>query len=408
MITLGWYRSAVVFASTAIFFTNFSDYSQRWGLIPLFWIVVLGGLAAPLAVPALFAERFRLPPLVIWATGFLLITIAWYFPSVQNGLSFQNLQTRILSVLFLGLMLFVLAQPRQQHIARVAVAFAVLIAVAFNIYELFNPLTFSDIPGRASGLYTNVNQSGAALMLGMIIAYGVVPSRLRMPFVALTAVGIIATFSRAAMIGWIVVVLYFALRSGLGVTQIRRIVFLCALVGGFLLSPYWANLQATLEERGTLTLDVLERLQFMNDGTLDASSSERARVAVHAWRLWGQQPFLGYGTGHHRQFEEFTVSTHNAYLAMMVDHGILGLFILPTLVLAALWGARRSQIDLALPFALFVLLWGFFSHNILEERYVLFAVALVGSIVATNRVKAPKAAVEPAPLRLVLPAGAMA
>jgi ABC-type amino acid transport system permease subunit len=72
---------------------------------------------------------------------------------------------------------------------------------------------------------------------------------------------------------------------------------------------------------------------------------------------------------------------------MMVDHGILGLFVLPLLILAALWGLRPAQYDLALPFAMFLSMWGFFSHNVLEERYILVAVALVGSIVASHRVR---------------------
>ena len=78
---------------------------------------------------------------------------------------------------------------------------------------------------------------------------------------------------------------------------------------------------------------------------------------------------------------------HNVYLAMMVDHGIIGLFILPTLILATLWGLPKSQVDLALPFAMFLSLWGLFSHNVLEERYILTSVALVGSIIATHRIR---------------------
>lgn len=398
MTSLDRYRTFVVFASVAIFFTNFSDYSQRWGLIPLFWIVALGGLAAPLLVPALFTAKLQVQPLVFWSAGYVLASIAWYFPSVQTGASFQDLQLRILSVLFLGMMLFILARPADQPTARRAVAYAVCLAVGLNVYELFNPFTFSTVPGRSSGLYADPNQSGAALILGMIIGYGVVPPRLRIAFISLTAVGIITTFSRAAIVGWVLVVLYLAMRSGLGLVQIRRIVLLCAVVLGFLVSPLWSDLQHTLEERGTLTLDVIQRLNFLSgNGGSDASSQERSAVATYAWRLFSKQPITGYGTGQHRQLEGFAVSTHNVYLAMMVDHGILGLFFLPALIGAALWGLRPPQYDLALPFAMFLSLWGLFSHNVLEERYILVSVALVGAIVAANRQRAAEPWIEPAP-----------
>lgn len=396
MIDLSWYRRAVVVISVAVFFTNFADYSQKFGIIPLYWIVFLMGLSAPLILPAIKELRVQIPPLVIWAAGYLLISIFWYFPSVQTADSLQDLQTRILAMVVLIMALFLYARPEEQHLARVAIGFAVLLAVALNIYELFNPLTFSDIPGRSSGLYSNVNQSGAALMLGMIVAYDVVPQKMKMLFIALTAVGIITTFSRAAILGWILVVLYFAFRSGMGIAQLRRIFLLCIVVFGFLVSPLWSNLQSTLEERGTLTLDVVQRLNFIGgDGdTTDASSRERAAVAEYAWRLFSERPLTGFGTGQHRQLAEFEVSTHNVYLAQMVDHGIIGLFILPLMIAAALWGLRKTEYDLALPFAMFLSLWGLFSHNVMEERYILVSIALIGAIVASNRVRRAEPAVE--------------
>lgn len=408
MINLTWYRTAVVFISVAVFFTNFSDFSQRYGIIPLYWIVFLAGLAAPIAIPAVAELRLHLPPLTLWAAGYLLVTIFWYFPSVQTGESFQDLQTRILAMLVLCMMLFLLSRPEDQHTARVAIGLAVLLAVGLNVYELFNPLTFSEIPGRSSGLYTNVNQSGAALMLGMIIAYGIVPSRLRMLFVALTAIGIVTTFSRAAILGWILVVIYLALRSGVGIAQLRRVFLLCIVVFGFLISPLWSDLQSSLEERGTLTLDVVQRLNFLGGSanTSDASSQEREAVATFAWRTFGERPLTGFGTGEHRQLEGFAVGTHNVYLAQMVDHGILGLFVLPLMIVAALWGLRREQWDLALPFAMFLSLWGLFSHNVLEERYILVSVALVGATVASHRVRTVESPIDvhPALMPMGMPA----
>ena len=41
---------------------------------------------------------------------------------------------------------------------------------------------------------------------------------------------------------------------------------------------------------------------------------------------------------------------------------------------------------LALFFVLFIVIWGFFSHNVLEERYILLAVGLLASMVATYRI----------------------
>jgi hypothetical protein len=70
---------------------------------------------------------------------------------------------------------------------------------------------------------------------------------------------------------------------------------------------------------------------------------------------------------------------------MLVDHGVIGFFIIPFLLLSVLWGLNRKTIDLAAPWLIFMIMWGMFSHNVLEERYILLAVALMASMIAANR-----------------------
>jgi hypothetical protein len=400
------YRRFCVVAAVAIFFTNFANYSERWGFIPLYWVGVLGALSAPLLIGAALHSHFVLRPLMIWCAGYLLITIAWYFPSKQDAVAYQEVQTRVLSVIFLLLILFLCARPDEQRLARVMVALAVLLAAGLNIYELFNPLTFSKIPGRSSGLFENSNQSGAGLMLGMILAYGVVPPRLRIPFIALTGVGILTTFTRSAMLGWIIIVLFFAARGRFGVRQLRGVLICSGLVVAFIFSPYWGQLQTSLEERGSLNLSVLQRLAFFSSGAAtDESANDRMLVAEAAWRLFERKPYTGYGTGSARNIEGFEIGTHDIYLANMVDHGITGLFIVPALLLTMLWGANRKTFDVVGPFVLFLTMWGLFTHNLLEERYILLAVALVASMVASAHTRGVASPVE---ARVLMPAGAVA
>jgi hypothetical protein len=381
------YRKFCVFAAVAVFFTNFANFTERWGFIPLYWVGVFGALLLPLLAGAATTSRLPVRPLMIWCAAFLAISIFWYFPSNQDAAAYQEVRTRCLSVIFLFLMLFLFSRPGDQHLASVAIVFAVLLGVGLNIYDLLHPLTFSKIPGRSSGLFENANQSGAGLMLGMILAYRVVPRPLRVPFVVVTGLGILTTFSRAAMIGWIVVVLFLAVRGGLGLRQPRVVFLLGALIVAFLYSPYWGHLETTLKQRGSLNLSDLQRLSFLSTGSTagDDSADERKRVAEASWRLFEEKPITGHGTGASVNIEGFAVSTHNMYLANMIDHGIIGLFILPSLLLATLWGLTRKTFDVAVPLVLFIAMWGFFSHNIFEERYILLSVALVASQVAAAR-----------------------
>lgn len=401
------YRHFLVFFAVAIFFTNVSDYTQRFGIIPLAWIFLFAALSAPLILSKLAAGRVELRPLMIWAIGFLLISIFWYYGTSQDAQAFQEVQTRFVSVIFIGLMLMAFSGEREQRLARLWIAGATVLACMLNLYELFNPMTFSSIPGRSSGLYSNVNQSGAAIVLGLILSYPAIPDRFKFAFVTITAVGIIPTFSRSAMIGWVLVVAFFFARAGIAV-QFRRIFVLASIAIVLVYSPIWSDVQQSLQQRGVLSLDIVQRVAFFTGGqSTDDSANERKAVAEKGWQMFGEKPIFGWGTGANRDIPGFDVGTHNIYLAMIIDHGILGFFIVPTMMLAAVWGMNRRSFDTAFSWLMFMFVWGFFSHNVLEERHILLAAALVAQIVWSCRtvpVQAP-VPIEPEMQRPALMAG---
>lgn len=390
------YRHALVFLAVAIFFTNIATYSQRFGLIPLMWVVLFAGMCAPMILSAIGKGRIELRPLVLWGVGYLVLSIIWYYGTAQDDVAFQEVETRFLSVTFLILMLITFSGEREQRLARCWIAGAVLVAAALNVYELFNPMTFSTIPGRSSGLYANVNQSGAALVLGLILSYPVIPNRLKFAYVTISAIGILPTFSRSAMIGWILVMAFFFLQANI-VVQTRRVVVTSIVGIALVYSPLWSNLQKTLQERGLLNLNVLERIAFFTGGQArDDSANERRAVAEKGWEMFGDKPLFGWGTGANVDIPGFDVGTHNIYLAMLIDHGFIGFFVVPLLLLVTIWGTNRRSLDTALPWLMFMVMWGFFSHNVLEEWHILLAVALVGQIVWSER-RGPVVADAPEP-----------
>ena len=400
------YRKALVAFAVTVFFTNISDFTVQYGLIPLVWIGIFTALAAPAILHGLASNKVPVRPIVWWCAFYVALSIVSYYWSPQDEFAFQEVQTRIISVIFLILTMIVFNQPDEQRLAQKWIAGAVLLAAALNIYELFNPMTFSNIPGRSSGLYSNVNQSGAALVLGLILSYQVIPDRFKLAYVGITALGVIPTFSRSAMIGWMLVVLYFFARAGIRV-QIRRLVTLTVVCVGLIFSPIWSDIQHTLEQRGVITLNIVERIQFFTTGGKreDDSSNERKAVAERAWQLYGERPLTGWGTGASRRIEGFDVGTHNIYLAMLVDHGVFGFFVIPFLLLAALWGLNRKTIDCAAPWLMFMIMWGLFSHNVLEERYVLLAVGLMVAMITTHQTRSVPELDSSMPVMLPAPAG---
>jgi hypothetical protein len=398
-MSLPTYRSLCLLFAVAVFSTSFANYSLRWGVRPLDWIFLLLAIAAPVMLALLLGEGIHLPPVTLWCAGYLAISILWYVPSPQDELAFQEIQTRLLSVAFIVVLSVLLARPREQRIAKAGIAGATGVAASLNLYELFNPLTFSTIPGRSSGLFANVNQSGAALVLGLIVGFDAVPRWLRPFYVALLGAGVVSTFSRSAMMGFVLALLYLAIRDGLRTGLVLRAAAVFAIATIVIYSPVSSRLEESLESRGVLTLNVIDRIAFFTTGRVtEQSASERQRIASEAWRAYTERPLAGWGLSASHRFDDIGVGTHNIYLAMMVDHGILGLLIAPSLAVLALWGASRDYLRrTGIPFLCFFLFWGLFSHNILEERHILLVVALVAATTAAEGRRAQESAPVVAP-----------
>ncbi|HET7055162.1 MAG TPA: hypothetical protein VFI12_01800, partial [Thermomicrobiales bacterium] len=141
------YRRFLVVAAVLIFFTNIADFTVKYGLIPLVWIGIFAALSAPTILLGLGGARIPIRPVVWWCAFYLLISIASYYHSPQDEFAFQEVQTRIVSVIFLVLAMIVFSGAEEQRLAQKWIAGAVLLATALNIYELFNPMTYSTIPG---------------------------------------------------------------------------------------------------------------------------------------------------------------------------------------------------------------------------------------------------------------------
>jgi hypothetical protein len=378
-------------AAVALFFTNLTNFAYQAGLAsiePYLWIVGIGAVAAPFAMAAFIRSGLRIPPLAIWCYGYGILTLAWFFRSATPGGAYDELQIRLLSIAFILIALFICSTPRALLRARQAIVVAVLVGIAINLYELFNPETFSDVLGRSAGLYVNPNQSGSALVLGMIVSVSAVRERFRPLFMVATGIGVLTTFSRSAMVAWVIA---FGLTCAFTLLRFHRIRGLAEVgLAGFaalvlFLSPGWTAVQARLEDESVLNNNVLDRVSSLSLAQFDDdSATERVSVAEQAWDAFAVHPFVGLGTGA-SMVPPFDVGPHNIYLALMVDHGLIGLLVFPVLVLACIWSAATADRQLAVTFAAAALVLGFFSHNLLSERYALVTYAVMGSVTAMGR-----------------------
>jgi O-antigen ligase len=374
--------TATVFA--ALFYTNVPTYGGMflWAVQPIHFMMALGLAAFPLLLGRDGLKIDLRTPFVLWCLIYLLICSLSY--ALLGGGAYEPLQLRILAVIFM-LTFYVLFVRSARLIiwVRYALIGCVLLGVAMNIYDISHP--FALVPatsefsliGRAAGLYVNPNPAGLALLMGFVLSVELLPARWRTSYALVVGIGIALTASRAAMgaLGLVMLILTFA-----GVFRFRQLVWmsLSATAAGWLLWTWFgAQLAAVdidwtaLYERAQWFLELGERNDF--------SQRERALLAEKAWLLAANHPFVGAGLGSTELWNERS-STHNMFLMMMADFGVLGVFIFPALVCASAGGLTKIFRRDRLAFSALALTYGLVSHNLIGDYYFMLAVALMAAM----------------------------
>src|SRR6266853_1485120 len=173
-------------------------------------------------------RRFLHKPIVHWSFCALLlfswsmVVRAFHAPVGYSNYDFvRYFGLRVNAIGFLLTCVVIFDDTRILRLTKQAIAIATLVGVAFNIYDLLSPGVFSNIPGRAAGLYVQPNGAGMALVFGGLL--GVTTIRrlwMREVFLLCVLVGVLATFSREAMLSFIFLLIGSTLA---GVLSFRRL-----------------------------------------------------------------------------------------------------------------------------------------------------------------------------------------
>lgn len=393
------YQCALAVVSIFLFFTNLDVYlylSKIVRLEPLIYIVLVIFASIPLFFFVPIEQRSLPKNLLKWSIAYLFLSVFafWLYPSLNEPL--QALKDRMLSLLFMLVMAVVFSKFYVvQQSARYAVVGANLVSIFNNIYEFMNPGVFAglNLTGRAAGFYIDSNSSGDGVLLGLILGLGVLPEKFRMLYALLSGIGIFVTFSRGALIGWIIVMIILYITKA-----IPRKPFLLYIIGIFFVVILINQGGQFLKQIDTsfISKNALSRLEDFGSiasggggDVEDDAAAGRKLVAKLGWEKFLENPFVGHGLGASQFFDvgalvSHEISTHNTYLAYMVDHGILGTFVLPMLVLSVTYPARGEGKNVSFAFAIFVILWGLFSHTILIQRLHLLTFSLMAIMNQTD------------------------
>ncbi|MBV6623979.1 MAG: O-antigen ligase family protein [Rivularia sp. (in: Bacteria)] len=392
---LTYYQCFLAVVAVLILYTAADIYYYDLGVTPAVKYIV-GGLcvaASPLLI-SFRKKNFKYVPIgvILWCGLYSGISAASFLQSVPTEYVTQELETRILAVIFILLMTLILSgEPIVRTTLRYTLFIAAGITIFNNFTELFNPEAFNEfnITGRPAGFYIDPNKSGASLIMAMIFSIGLLPKKLRIFYFIIIFSGTFITFSRGATLCLIILLFLFLFKRVIPTSQVYSIfgslLILLMIIGN--VGNYLVN-QAS--ELGVLNYGIEQRIiaitNFADPDKREADDgSSRSDVAMLAWKTFTKKPFLGYGIGYIREWGD--ILPHNMYLTYMVENGFLGCLILPAFVFAVTRNSYGEARQLSLFFGVFILLWALFSNTVLEDRETLTVFVLLAVMSKYSRLE---------------------
>ncbi len=386
---MGLLRATTIFPVlvTVALFMNLPSYLfslDDASTTPAIYVQLLAGLGlcSFLFRPAELT-RLVMSPVVLWIVFYLSLSAVYLFASDGDPIATRVFKDRLRDCVVLWLAFSTFA--RSERALRIGVRCTIvctLIGSSLNLVDFLWPGTVIPVwhevynPGRGAALYLNPNSAGSALLFGLIIGLFHLPVRLRALFLSLVGIGVLVTFSRAAILFLAFLLLIeVPLKRIIPTRQYIGIIGIICTLGVFVSV---VEIVSTVSAgRGLNETNINQRIEWFLSGgkERDRSGEERLAVAEAAWRSFEDAPLFGQGLAE-RAFLLSGSGSHNMYLQHLAQHGLLGLLIYIPLVLIVCNGLpgflRSSSLGLLLFMALF-------SHNQLDSYPALFTFGLLGA-----------------------------
>jgi O-antigen ligase len=276
-------------------------------------------------------------------------------------------------------MLLVVPRRHRDHFDRyLQCAFVVFLGSVF--VDVYQPGTFSLVPDRAAGFAENPNTAAFVLVLLCCCLVDWETPRPWTPLVlGLTFLGVLWTLSRGGMIMFATIVVFYVARLIYLNRRRPRRLFMRGF--GFVVVTILVGAVAVLviERAAMFSMSFQPRLGMLQ-GTEQVVSADDDRILVLKLALDAlyDSPVIGYGTGFTNALPD---APHNMYLQQWVNNGIAGLAAYVMMIGACAAVFRRRRFFRGQMFMLLVGIYGFFNHNILEERVFLM---LLGVLLTTS------------------------
>jgi hypothetical protein len=325
-------------------------------------------------------------PFVIWAIALVLLNVLHLLSGVnaiEHRIS-QLILTRIQTLVMILLIGYVFSTMRASayqftFVLLAVVAPAILVTDFLFPDTLYSKALADAVEGRAGGTFINPNDAASSLLVIFVLACPVVPKKYRVPLLLLCGIGILVTFSRAAMLGWAFVWMVLAAR--------RRVSAIGALglLGLFMVPLAMGTLEAYMGTRSELSSSIEnleQRLAFLSKNQLgDDSSQARLEVLEIGWKKFLNNPVTGIGAATTSvgvtEDWPYAVNTHNQLMSLATEYGIAGIVLWCWLGILLMRGRFFPDPVMRMCGVLLFLLMTFFTHNMFDFPFWLMTFSLL-------------------------------
>ena len=347
-----------------------------------FYYAFFIGVAPLLVLRLRSLTSYVISPFSLWALGWITLNIMHLLLALIDGEQSRAdiIGTRIQFASLAVALGFACSITRTTSYERIFPFLAVLISITV-IVDFLHPGVFytvgteGTVPGRAAATLLNPNMAGEAMLLTFLLAIPVLRPLYRALLLFLVGAGVILTFSRGAILGWMLLWSYLVLRRG-----VPKYTFAVSLLALGVLPLLLVSFESYLAGRADLSAsldNLLGRLDFFQSRVLDDDSAlERAQVLEAGLDLFLDQPIFGAGAAVTHVWS-LQVSTHNQPVMLAAEYGVFGIA-LWTLLAVLLWKGKyfpEKTFHLAAVTG-FVFL-SMFTHGMFDYLHWLVTFALV-------------------------------
>jgi O-antigen ligase len=279
-----------------------------------------------------FVPRALTPGMTAGLTVFLLCC---GLSSLGSPVPLESLAYTVLTLAACWIALQFNSRVDERELRQGLELYAVLMTVMLGWFA-----SYDYVPGERLGngrKILNPNTVGLVAMSVFLTAFFVRSSFIRGVIAVVVGAVIVLTGSRTALIGSAIGTAVVLWVRGRGARKKTIVLAVGVIAGGSL----FALLYTEAFLRG------LEQLLSLHDRDRGLASGATGRFEAWqaTWKLFQSHPVLGVGFRAHEQFREVGASSHNGYLALLAEIGVVGFaaaFYLEAAGLRRIWNAMKD------------------------------------------------------------------